>query len=287
MMIATMEKQAQVQRATALQAPPLQLPLPQLLPPWASLPQAPQMAPPLHQPLPSSGSQPATPYQEAVMLPSKLKEKEVTFDVSADKPEAAGSQNSSDHGRQCTRSRPDNTWPNSHSRGGRSGSSTRMSSTLTDSQGSEHLPGAPHGASTALRSRSSLHPHGSGAKAPKDPLKCLAHNRSQGWKKDLELVFRAYYKLNFAFKASEWNRLRDKVIDHLLPCQAEWQHLKETEPLQYMPYMEGQFFAATGVRLKGLADCTIWIKWGSYYHGLVAKQGQLHKCPHLAGIEPP
>ena len=51
--------------------------------------------------------------------------------------------------------------------------------------------------------------------------------------------------------------------------------------------MEEQFFAVTGVRLKGLADCTIWIKWGSYYHGLVAKQGQLHKCPHLVGIEPP
>ena len=54
-----------------------------------------------------------------------------------------------------------------------------------------------------------------------------------------------------------------------------------------MPYMEEQFFAATEVRLKGLADCTVWIKRGSYYHGLVAKQGQLHKCPHLVGIELP
>ena len=25
------------------------------------------------------------------------------------------------------------------------------------------------------------------------------------------------------------------------------------------------------------------IKQGSYYHGLVAQQGHLHKCPHLAG----
>ena len=54
-----------------------------------------------------------------------------------------------------------------------------------------------------------------------------------------------------------------------------------------MPYMEEQFFAATGIRLKGLAECTTWIKWGSYYHSVVAKKGQLDKCPHLAGIELP
>ena len=48
--------------------------------------------------------------------------------------------------------------------------------------------------------------------------------------------------------------------------------------------MEEQFYAATGIRLKGLAKCTRWIKWGSYYHGVVARKGQLHKCPHLAGV---
>ena len=51
--------------------------------------------------------------------------------------------------------------------------------------------------------------------------------------------------------------------------------------------MEEQFFAATGIWLKGLAECTMWIKWGSYYHSVVARKGQLDKCPHLAGIEPP
>ena len=54
-----------------------------------------------------------------------------------------------------------------------------------------------------------------------------------------------------------------------------------------MPYMEEQFFAATGIWLRGLAECTTWIKWGSYYHNVVARKGQLHKCPHLAGIELP
>ena len=30
-----------------------------------------------------------------------------------------------------------------------------------------------------------------------------------------------------------------------------------------------------------------WIKQGSYYHGLVAQQGHLHKCPYLAGLPLP
>ena len=54
-----------------------------------------------------------------------------------------------------------------------------------------------------------------------------------------------------------------------------------------MPYMEEQFFGATRICLKGLAECTTWIKWGSYYHSVVARKGQLNKCPHLAGIELP
>ena len=54
-----------------------------------------------------------------------------------------------------------------------------------------------------------------------------------------------------------------------------------------MPYMEEQFYAATGIRLEGLAGCTVWIKCGSYYHSVVAQRGQLDKCFHLVGIEPP
>ena len=32
---------------------------------------------------------------------------------------------------------------------------------------------------------------------------------------------------------------------------------------------------------------TGWIKPGSYYHGVVAKRGQIYKCLHLAGTQPP
>ena len=53
--------------------------------------------------------------------------------------------------------------------------------------------------------------------------------------------------------------------------------------MDYMPCIKDHFWRATGLRLNGLRDFTAWIKQGSYYHGLVAQQGHLHKCPHLAG----
>ena len=54
-----------------------------------------------------------------------------------------------------------------------------------------------------------------------------------------------------------------------------------------MPYMESCFKTLIDVRLKGLSQFTGWIKPGSYYHGVVARKGQLHMCLHLAGTEPP
>ena len=155
-------------------------------------------------------------------------------------------------------------------------------------QVSECPSGAPHEAPTDSTPGSTSRQCGSSARAPRDPLEHVAHYRSQGWRKDLDLIFKAYYKYNFSsFKESEWSKLRDKVLDHLLPCQDEWRSIKEKDPLQYMPYMEKQFYAATRIRLKGLAECTRWIKQGSYYHSVVAKKGQLHKCPHLVGKELP
>ena len=50
-----------------------------------------------------------------------------------------------------------------------------------------------------------------------------------------------------------------------------------------MPLIEEQFWRATGLRLHRLRGFTLWIKQGSYYHGLVAQQGHLQRCPHLVG----
>ena len=254
----------QVLRAMALQAPMPQTPMSQ----------APQMLPPLCQPLPSSGSRPATPYQQVVQPPSKPKGRGVTFDSSADKLVAMGSQDANGHGRQRTRGRDDNTRPASPAKGVHERSSVRMTGKQMPHQESGRPSCAPREAPTDSTPGSTLRQRGSSKRAPKDPLKCVSHYRSQGWRKDLDLIFKAYYKYNFSsFKESEWSKLRDKVLDHLLPCQEEWRSIKENDPLQYMPYMEEQFYAATGIRLKGLAECTIWIKRGSYYHSVVARKG--------------
>ena len=84
----------------------------------------------------------------------------------------------------------------------------------------------------------------------------------------------------------EWKKLKTKFFEYLGQRQEEWRTIKE-KPLQYMPYMESCFQALTGIRLKGLNQFTGWIKPGSYYHGVVARKGQLHRCLHLAGTEPP
>ena len=148
---------------------------------------------------------------------------------------------------------------------------------------------APHNVSPASTPESTPPQHGSGVRAsPRDPLKNAANYRSAGWRKDLEHVLKAYYKDNVtSFKEAEWAKMKEKFFTHLLQCKEEWRNIKENHPLQYMPYMEEHFYAATGLRLNGLSNFMGWIKWGSYYHGLVARQGQLHKCPHLAGVALP
>ena len=119
--------------------------------------------------------------------------------------------------------------------------------------------------------------------SPRNPLKNLAHYRSAGWKKDLGHILRPFYCYNYP----SHKELRTKFFEYLGQHQEEWRAIKEEKPLQYMPYMESCFQALTGIRLKGLSQFTGWINPGSYYHGVVARKGQLHMCLHLAGTEPP
>ena len=122
--------------------------------------------------------------------------------------------------------------------------------------------------------------------ASTDPLGSITNYRSQGWRKHLSHILRAFHLYNYPSRM-EWDKLKIKFLNHLGQCQDEWKTIKEEMPLKYMPYMEHPFLALTGVRLKGLGQFTRWIKPGSYYHGVVAKKGQLNMCLHLAGILPP
>ena len=145
-----------------------------------------------------------------------------------------------------------------------------------------HPAGVPHNVPPSSIS--------SGAKkaSPGDPLRNISNYKSAGWRKDLNHILRSFYQYNYpSHKEKDWDKLKTKFFDYLGQCQEEWKTIKEEEPLQYMPYMERQFQALTGVRLKGLSQFTGWIKPGSYYHGVVAKKGQLHLCLHLAGTALP
>ena len=122
----------------------------------------------------------------------------------------------------------------------------------------------------------------------RDPVQLVAKFCSEGWKKDLEHVLKVYYKYNAAsFKEAEWVKLKDKFFTHFLPHKEEALGIKERCPMDYMACIKEQFQRATGLRLNGLRDFTAWIKQGSYYHGLVAQQGYLHRCPHLVVVPLP
>ena len=82
-------------------------------------------------------------------------------------------------------------------------------------------------------------------------------------------------------------RLKEKFFEYFLPHKEEALGLKERCPMDFMVYIEDHFYKATGLHLNGLRSFTAWIKQGSYYHGLVARQGRLHECPHLAGVPLP
>ena len=198
----------------------------------------------------------------------------VTFDSSATKPAPTDSQDTDVHGRQATQG--DGSRPASHPRGGREGSSIRKTNKPMPRQEGGCPAGAPHNIPPSSTT---------GAKrASTDPLENIANYRSAGWRKDLSHILRAFYRYNYPSRMeAEWDKLKTKFLNHLGQCQEGWKTIKEEMPLEYMPYMERQFLALTGVKLKGLSQFTGWIKPGSYYHGVVARKGQLHLCLHLAG----
>ena len=241
----------------------------------------PQMALSLRQPPPGW---PATPYQQAVRPSGKSTGTGVTSDSCIDKTAPAGSQSSKDCGRQRTRGWGDGGQSASHPRGVQ-----EKTSRQTPRQEGDLPSGATPNVPPTTAPESTPPQWGSQARTlPHDPAQLATKYHSSGWKKDLEHVLKVYYKYNIApYKEAEWARLRDKFFAHLLLHKEEALGIKERCPMDYIPYIEEQFWRAMGLCLDGLQDFMVWIKPGSYYHGLVAQQGHLHKCPHLAGVPLP
>ena len=121
-----------------------------------------------------------------------------------------------------------------------------------------------------------------------NPLARLSTHRSGGWKKDLDFYMGAYFRLNYRQEpASKWPELKAKFFKFLIDHHSEWKSIRNNDPLGYLPYMEAQFERVTGYKLVGLGACMEWIRAGTYYHWVIAQQGQLGRCPRLAGTPPP
>ena len=122
-----------------------------------------------------------------------------------------------------------------------------------------------------------------------DPAEIAAKYSSSGWRRDLEHVLKVYYKhtVQTPFRESEWVRVRELFFDRLTPKKAEALVIKEESPLDYMPYIAEEFHRATGLHLNDLLEFTLWIKRGSYFHGLLVERGQVQECPHLIGAPLP
>ena len=97
----------------------------------------------------------------------------------------------------------------------------------------------------------------------------------------------AYFRFNYPnMLEGKWPELKQRFFEYLLQHE-EWRALKESNPLDYMPYMASHFQKLTGLRVTGLEAYTGWIKPGSYFHWMVAQKGQLSLCRHLASHDPP
>ena len=118
-----------------------------------------------------------------------------------------------------------------------------------------------------------------------DPAILAGNYRSSSWWKDLEHVLKVYYRYNLqaSFDELEWIRVRELFFDRFAAKKAKALRIKEESPLDYMPFIAGEFYAATGICLHELQDFTRWIKKGSYYHELLANRGQIEEIPHLIG----
>ena len=122
-----------------------------------------------------------------------------------------------------------------------------------------------------------------------NPALLVAKFHSSRWRKDLEHMLKVYYKDNIQapFREAEWVQVRELFFDRFIPKKDEVLVIKEGSPLDYMPLITEEFWRATGLHLHGLLEFTLWIKRGSYYHGLLVERDQIQKCPHLIGAPLP
>ena len=211
-------------------------------------------------------SQPATPYQQAVQPPRRSTGKGLLAQPTSDGAAPAADPTYPDWGRQKTRGRGLRGRSTSHPGRGR-GIATNAPSTVP-----------PRDSHFQPSHRS--HP---------GPTEMAAKYRASGWRRDLEHMLKVYYRhtIQTPYREAEWVQARECFFDHLIPKKAEVVAIKKENPLDYMAYIAEEFEKATGLHLNDLPEFTLWIKRGSYFHGLLVARGQVQQCPHLIGAPLP
>ena len=222
-----------------------------------------------HEQLVQPSSQPATPYQQAVQPPRRSTGSGLLARPTSDGAAPAADSTYPDRGRQQTRGR-----------------GLRGRSTSRPGQGRGIATNAP---STATQRNSQFQPSRRSRPGCPGPAKMAAKYRASGWRRDLEHVLKVYYRhtIQTPYREAEWARARECFFDHLTPRKSEAVAIKEETPLDYMAYIAEEFEKATGLHLNGLPEFTLWIKRGSYFHGLLVERGQVQQCPHLIGAPLP
>ena len=253
-----------------------QMPAPPMLTPCT-----PQMALPLQQPRPE---QPVIPYQQAVQPPMRPAGRGVIADTPTDKTTPVGGT-TQDHGRPTTRGQGHGSQSISCPRGAPGTASVQLPCQEGDLP-SGLTPSAPPPPPAPERTQPQR--GGQTRSTLCDPTWLAANFCSSGWRKDLEHILQVYYRYSVGyFTEADWVRVKKRFFDHFLQHKGEALALKEARPMDFMAYIQDLIYQATGLHLDGLTSFTGWIKWGSYYHGIVAQQGCLHECLHLMGAPMP
>ena len=248
--------------------------------PPTTMPCVSQMAPLVQQPHPE---RPAMPYQQAVQPPKRPAGRGVVADT-PDKTTPMGGT-TQDRGRPTVRGRGHGSQSVSHPRGVPGTASVQPPHREGDLPSGSTPSAAPP---PPAPERTQPQWGGQTRSALRDPVRLAANFHSSGWRKDLEHILRVYYRYSVElFTEADWSRIKERFFDHFLQHKKEALELKEAHPLDFMAYIQDLFYQATGIHLDGLGSFTHWIKGGSYYHGIVAWQGHLQECPHLAGAPLP
>ena len=253
--------------------------LAQQMPAPPTMPCMPQTAPPVQQP---HLGWPAMLYQQAVQLPKRPMGRGVIADTPTDKTAPMGGA-TQDHGRPTARGRGHGSRSVNHPRGAPGTASAQLPHQEGDLP-SGSMPSDPPPAPERTQPQ-----WGSQTRSALcDPMRLAANFHSSGWKKDLEHILRVYYRYSVKlFMEGDWSRIKERFFDHFLQHKKEALEVKEACLLDFMAYIQDLFYQATSIHLDGLRSFTHWIKRGSYYHGVVAQQGCLQECPHLAGAPLP